>query len=82
MTMSEKKQEAVMRDICAAAAALLDWMYSQEINPPDGVPVLCVALTSLIEACAVKYDKNPHELRCGAISLILRAGDFMDMKEE
>jgi hypothetical protein len=75
--MTQDEKDDAMGDICAAADALLNWMYSQEMSAGKAVPILCVALASMIEACAVRYNKNPYELRCAAVTMILHTTDLM-----
>jgi hypothetical protein len=44
----------------AAAAALIDWLESQSIDPSDAVIVLTTAIVALVRSIAKQQHLNPR----------------------
>jgi hypothetical protein len=71
--------EDYIADKGKAALALLDWLNSQNITVTNSVPVLAIAMASIIQDIAKTRDMPTKEVLSNAIEMI--EGLVEDMEE-
>jgi hypothetical protein len=65
-----------------AAIALLDWARSQDIKITDSVPVLAIAMASMIHSIAKEHNEPVEKVLGEAIELIEAVVENMEGHDE